>query len=78
MVWLHGGGFSTGASAIEEVYDGANLARRGDVVVVSVNHRLNLVGHLDLSRFGEKYKRSANVGVTDLVDALRWIRDNFR
>ena len=77
MVWLHGGGFSTGASAIEEVYDGVNLARRGDVVVVSVNHRLNLVGHLDLSRFGEKYKRSANVGVTDLVDALRWIRDNI-
>lgn len=77
MVWLHGGGFSTGASAMEEVYDGANLARRGDVVVVSVNHRLNVLGHLDLSRFGGKYRRSANVGVTDLVDALRWIRANI-
>ena len=53
MVWLHGGGFSTG-SANETMYDGENLSRTQDVVVVGVNHRLNVFGHLDLSSFGEK------------------------
>lgn len=76
MVWLHGGGFSTG-TANEEGYDGEALSRSGDVVVVSVNHRLNVFGHLDLSAYGEKYKYSANVGITDIVDALEWIQDNI-
>lgn len=76
MVWLHGGGFSTG-SANEAGYDGENLSRSGNVVVVSVNHRLNVFGHLDLSAYGEKYQQSANVGITDIVAALEWIQDNI-
>lgn len=76
MVWLHGGGFSTG-SGNEAGYDGANLSRSGDVVVVTVNHRLNLFGHLDLSAYGEKYQYSGNVGVMDIVAALEWIQDNI-
>ena len=76
MVWLHGGGFSTG-SGNEQGYDGANLSRSGDVVVVAVNHRLNLFGHLDLSEYGEKYQYSGNVGVMDIIAALEWIQDNI-
>lgn len=76
MVWLHGGGFSTG-SANEAGYDGEALSREGDVVVVSVNHRLNLFGHLDLSAYGEKYQDSANVGITDIVAALEWVQENI-
>ena len=76
MVWLHGGGFSTG-SGNDAMYDGANLSRSGDVVVVTVNHRLNVFGFLDLSAYGEKYQYSANVGMTDIVAALEWIRDNI-
>lgn len=77
MVWLHGGGFSAGSSAEIPAYDGANLSREGDVVVVSVNHRLNVLGHFDLSAYGEKYRNADNVGIYDLVDALRWVRDNI-
>ena len=76
MVWLHGGGFSTG-SGNEAGYDGANLSREGNVVVVTVNHRLNVFGHLDLSAYGEKYRYSANVGILDIVDALEWIQGNI-
>ncbi len=77
MVWLHGGGFSAG-SAIEHVaYDGENMSRFGDVVVVSVNHRLNILGYLDMEPYGEKYKNSANAGNADLVAALRWIHENI-
>lgn len=76
MVWLHSGGFSTG-SGNEAGYDGANLSRSGDVVVVAVNHRLNLFGHLDLSAYGEKYQYSGNVGVMDIIAALEWVRDNI-
>ena len=66
MVWLHGGGFSAGSSIEQLAYDGENLSRAGDVVVVSVNHRLNVLGYLDLSPFGEKYQDSANAGNLDL------------
>ena len=76
MVWLHGGGFSTG-SANEAGYDGENLSREGDVVVVGVNHRLNAFGFLDLSAYGDKYKYSANVGIMDIIDALKWIQNNI-
>ena len=76
MVWLHGGGFMAGASAVEDVYDGENLSRKGDVVVVSVNHRLNVLGFLDLSAYGEKYKYSGNLGVMDMVAALEWVKAN--
>ena len=77
MVWLHGGGFSAGSSIEQLAYDGENLSRAGDVVVVSVNHRLNVLGYLNLSPFGEKYQDSANAGNLDLIAALEWIRDNI-
>ena len=68
MVWLHGGGVC---------YDGTNLARDHGVVVVSLNHRLNVLGFLDLSAFGAKYAHSANLGMLDIVKALEWVRDNI-
>ena len=77
MVWLHGGGFAAGSGQELRAYDGENLARRGDVVVVSLNHRLNAFGYLDLSKYGEKYASSANVGMLDIVAALEWVRDNI-
>ncbi len=76
MVWIHGGGFQSGASNDLDSYDGENLARKGDVVVVSVNHRLNAMGYLDLSAYGKQYKNSANAGIQDLVAALEWVKAN--
>lgn len=77
MVWLHGGAFAYG-SGNRAVTDGANLARRGDVVVVSVNHRLNIFGFLHLADLGgERYAHSGNAGMLDLLAALRWVRDNI-
>lgn len=76
MVWLHGGGFSTG-SANESSYDGEALSSSGDVVVVSVNHRLNVFGYLDLAAYDDQYKYSANVGMMDIIDSLQWIHDNI-
>lgn len=77
LVWLHGGGFFAG-SAIEQVaYDGANMSRLGNVVVVSVNHRLNVLGYFDLSDFGEEYENSGNAGGDDIIAALAWIRENI-
>jgi len=77
MVWLHGGGYAAGSGQELLSYDGESLARRGDVVVVSLNHRLNVLGYLDLSKYGDKYAASANVGMLDIVAALEWIRDNI-
>jgi para-nitrobenzyl esterase len=74
MVWLHGGGFDSGTSAWNP---GMGLAKK-DVVVVSVNHRLNILGFLDLSACSEEYKNSANVGMLDIVAALKWVRNNIR
>ncbi len=78
MVWLHGGGFA-GGSGNWLLYDGTNLARKEDVVVVSVNHRLNLFGFLHLADLGggEKWANSSNVGMQDIVAALGWIKDNI-
>ncbi len=77
MVWLHGGGFTNG-SAIEQVaYDGENLAKKGDVVVVTLNHRLNILGFLDLSAYGPDYADTPNLGLMDTVAALEWVRDNI-
>jgi para-nitrobenzyl esterase len=77
MVWLHGGGYEAGSSQELPSYDGENLSRRGDVVVVSLNHRLNVFGFLDMAAVGgEKYARSVNVGMLDIVSALQWVRDN--
>jgi para-nitrobenzyl esterase len=77
MVWLHGGGFAAGSGQELKSYDGENLARRGDVVVVSINHRLNVLGYLDLSAYGDRYVSSPNVGMLDIVAALEWVRDNI-
>jgi para-nitrobenzyl esterase len=77
MVWLHGGAFAYG-SGNRAVTEGANLARRGDVVVVSVNHRLNIFGFLHLADIGgQRFAHSGNAGVLDLVAALEWVRDNI-
>jgi para-nitrobenzyl esterase len=76
MVWLHGGGFHVGASNDPMTY-GEALAKKGDVVFVSVNHRLNILGFLDLSAYGEKYSESANVGMLDIVKALEWVQNNI-
>lgn len=77
LFWLHGGGYTSGNGQEHPGYDGRNLADKGDVVVVTINHRLNVLGYLDLSAFGDKYKESAHVGMTDIVAALRWVRDNI-
>ena len=70
LVWLHGGGFAAGSSIEHIAYEGENMSRYGDVVVVSLNHRLNILGYLDLSPFGEKYANSGNAGSADMVAAL--------
>lgn len=77
MFWLHGGGFAGGSSSEFPSYDGRNLAARGDVVVVSINHRLNSLGFLNLSEFGERYAHASNAGLLDIVFALEWVRDNI-
>ena len=78
MVYFHGGGFSFGSAYELPSHEGAQLARYHDVVQVSVNHRLNALGFLDVSEIGgPAYADSANVGMTDLVASLRWIRDNI-
>jgi para-nitrobenzyl esterase len=77
MVWLHGGGFAYGSGSWP-VYDGHNLAKKGDVVVVTVNHRLNVFGYLYLGELaGAAYEQSGNAGMLDLVAALDWVRDNI-
>jgi para-nitrobenzyl esterase len=77
MVWMHGGGFSAG-SGNYLLYDGTNLAKKEDVVVVSVNHRLNIFGFLHLADIGgSKWAGATNVGIQDLRAALEWVRDNI-
>jgi para-nitrobenzyl esterase len=77
MVWLHGGGFAQ-ASGSFIIYDGANLSRRRDVVVVTLNHRLNVFGFLYLADLGgPKWAAASNVGMQDVVQALAWVRDNI-
>lgn len=76
MVYFHGGEFSSGLGS-SPLYDGVGLCRRGDVVVVTVNHRLNAFGHLYLARLaGREYASSGNVGLLDLIQALTWVRDH--
>lgn len=77
MVWIHGGGFAVG-SGDSPAYDGSRLAAKGDVVVVTVNHRLNLFGYLYLGELaGSDFTHSPNAGQLDLVAALHWVRDNI-
>lgn len=77
LVWLHGGGFTAGSSIEHDAYDGTHMSRFGDCVVVSINHRLNVLGYFDLSPFGEKYKDSGNCGGNDIIASLKWVRDNI-
>jgi len=77
MFWMHGGGFTNGSSMESYAYDGKNLSEFGDVVVVSVNHRLNIIGTLDLSAYGAQYENSRYTGMADLVAALQWVQDNI-
>ena len=77
MVWIHGGAYSNGTSN-ENLVDGVRLCKRGDVVVVGVNHRLNVFGYLYLAEIGgKKYTESGNAGMLDLVLALQWVRSNI-
>jgi para-nitrobenzyl esterase len=77
LVWLHGGGFATGSGG-SALYDGANMARTQDVVVLTINHRLNVFGHLDLSQIaGADYADSASVGMLDAILALQWVKENI-
>jgi para-nitrobenzyl esterase len=78
MVWFHGGGFAFGSGSVA-TYDGTNLAKRGDVIVVTVNHRLGILGHLHLAGVlgNGRYAASGNAGVLDLCAALQWVQDNI-
>jgi para-nitrobenzyl esterase len=77
MVWLHGGGFSTGSGS-GPIYDGVNLARKNDLVIVSINHRLNVLGSTYLGEVaGPEFALSGGVGMLDIVAALHWVRDNI-
>jgi para-nitrobenzyl esterase len=76
MFWCHGGAFISG-SGDSPWYDGTNLCRRGDVVVVTINHRLGAFGYLHLGEFREEFAASGNAGMLDIVAALQWVRDNI-
>jgi para-nitrobenzyl esterase len=77
MVWLHGGGFAYGSGG-SSYFDGTNLAGKQDVVVVTLNSRLNVFGFLYLCDVGgPKYANSGNLGMLDIVAALEWVRDNI-
>ena len=77
LVWIHGGGFQGGTGGTP-VYDGSNLARRGDVVVATVNYRVGALGWLNLHELtGGRIPATGNEGLLDQIEALRWIRDNI-
>ena len=77
MVWLHGGGWTNGSGSAF-IYDGESLASRGDVVLVSINHRLGASGLADFSRvLGGEFAHSSNLGIRDIIAALEWVRDNI-
>lgn len=77
MIFFHGGGFTNGSSIESAAYEGKNLSDYGDVVVVTVNHRLNLLGFLDLEKYGGDFAGASNLGVKDMVAALQWVHDNI-
>ncbi|MDB5669651.1 MAG: carboxylesterase/lipase family protein [Alphaproteobacteria bacterium] len=76
MLYIHGGAYSTG-SVVDPLNDGRHLAAAHDVVVVTVNHRLNALGYLYLARLDPRFADSGNAGQLDLVLALKWVRDNI-
>jgi len=77
FVWIHGGGYSGGSGHDLPCYEGRALAEAGDIVVVNLNHRLNVLGYIDLTGLGGKYSQSVNLGQQDIVKALEWIHDNI-
>jgi para-nitrobenzyl esterase len=77
LVYMHGGGFAVGSGNDLLAYDGENLARSGDAVVVTHNHRLNLFGFLDLTSFGGEWEDSVNLGMRDIETVLRWVQTNI-
>ena len=77
FLWIHGGGYASGSAIFLPAQDGRSLAERGDIVVVTVNHRLNVLGYIDLTALGGKYSESVNLGQQDLVKALEWVHDNI-
>ncbi|MBV8359872.1 MAG: carboxylesterase/lipase family protein [Deltaproteobacteria bacterium] len=76
MFWCHGGAFISGSGS-SAWYDGTNLCRKGDVVVVTINHRLGAFGYLHLEDLGNQFRSSGNAGMLDIVAALEWVRDNI-
>lgn len=77
LLWFHGGGFEAGSGS-SRLYDGTNMVKRGDVVVCTINHRLNVFGFCDLSGFlGAEFAQSGNVGYLDLVASMKWVRENI-
>ena len=76
LFWIHGGGFSTGSGS-SPWYDGTNIARKQDVVIVTINHRLNVFGYCHLGAFDPRFEDSSNVGTLDCIAALTWVRDNI-
>lgn len=73
IVWMHGGGWVSGSSIEQRAYDGENLSKRGDLVLVNFNSRQNCLGALDLSSFGEAFEHSVFCGLSDVLAAMRWI-----
>ncbi len=77
FVWIHGGGYAGGSGHDLPCYEGRALAEFGDIVVVNLNHRLNILGYADMTGLGGKYAKSVNLGMQDIVKALEWVRDNI-
>ena len=77
LVWIHGGGFTSGNGIEQDGYDGENISRYGDIVFVSLNHRLGPLGFTDFSRVDPRYKDSGNSGILDIVAALKWVQANI-
>ena len=77
LMWIHGGGYTSGSDNELRMYDGESLSRRGDVVMVSINHRLGVLGFMNLMDYGEEYGSSPNVGMLDIVAALGWVKTNI-
>ena len=77
FVWIHGGGYFAGSGHDLPCYEGWALAEKGDIVTLTLNHRLNILGYSDLTALGGKYENSVNLGMQDIVMALKWVHDNI-
>ena len=77
LVWIHGGGFTSGNGIEQDGYNGENLSRYGDIVFVSLNHRLGSIGFSDFSAVDPEFADSGNAVMLDIVAALKWVRDNI-